>query len=234
MNKFPFNWINTKCLLTEPMFLNPNHYTPLYLGKEITVVNNTLSSTLSKTITYQIEGDACHSMAFSYIVQKTHNIAIGPLEYYGNTHLIQIGSSDVVMPCYGDPNLPKYYAVQDLKHRLLPQLAGARWPELSTSAANALKEQVAHYGKGVMLKHGAVENNEQDCSRSRKAKETEDQCRKVFGFDVYTVKHWTLNRVFQNYSNWQYRRRGLKKFCFGMFLKNSRYLNEFCTDSHET
>jgi hypothetical protein len=26
----------------------------------------------------------------------------------------------------------------------------------------------------------------------------------------------------------------LKKFCFVMFWKNSRYLNGFCTDSHET
>jgi hypothetical protein len=36
------------------------------------------------------------------------------------------------------------------------------------------------------------------------------------------------------YSNWQYLRHGLKKFCYGMFWKNSPYLNEFFTDSHET
>jgi hypothetical protein len=52
----------------------------------------------------------------------------------------------------------------------------------------------------------------------------------------YNVKFKCVesNPTNPNYSNWQYLRCGLKKLCFGMFWKNSRYLNEFCTDSHET
>ncbi|KAJ7780661.1 hypothetical protein DFH07DRAFT_765177 [Mycena maculata] len=69
---------------------------------------------------YRVEGEERRRMLFSYIVEKTRKVAIGPLEYCGNAHLVHIGTSDVVAPCYGDPTLTEYYALRDIKKRCLP------------------------------------------------------------------------------------------------------------------
>ncbi|KAJ6601818.1 hypothetical protein DFH09DRAFT_1069366 [Mycena vulgaris] len=52
--------------------------------------------------------------------------------------------------------------------------------------------------------------------------------------ELYFVSPMLTELATRTYSNWQYRRRGSKTFGFGMFSKNSQYLNGFCTDSHET
>ncbi|KAK6972260.1 hypothetical protein R3P38DRAFT_3134511 [Favolaschia claudopus] len=109
-------------------------------------------------------------MLFSYIVQQTRKVAIGPLEYCGNAHLVRIGSSDVVVPCYGDPNLPEYYAIRDLKNRMLPPvLPGARRAALSAEEAH---EESEEYAKSVSRKRSRDGNdeNEPQASNVRKPK----------------------------------------------------------------
>ncbi|KAJ6525973.1 hypothetical protein B0H19DRAFT_581421 [Mycena capillaripes] len=101
-------------------------------------------------------------MLFSYIVEKTRNVAIGPLEYCGNAHRVSIGSSTLVVPCYGDPSLSEFYAIRDLKNRALPPaLPGARRPKMSASVAKSLEYEVAEYEKGVSRKRTRDEDENQ-------------------------------------------------------------------------
>ncbi|KAJ6589569.1 hypothetical protein B0H19DRAFT_1303919, partial [Mycena capillaripes] len=91
--------------LDAPTFLRPDHYTPLFLE---TGDVSSLSLPRRHIYTYrwdkqmwsitpfpqnshgrdeigpvEITGEARHRMLFSYIVEKTRNVAIGPLEYCG-------------------------------------------------------------------------------------------------------------------------------------------------------
>lgn len=43
----------------------------------------------------EVKGEARRRTLFSYIVQQTRMVAIGPLEYCGNAHQVHIGSSTV-------------------------------------------------------------------------------------------------------------------------------------------
>ncbi|KAF8168973.1 hypothetical protein K438DRAFT_242210 [Mycena galopus ATCC 62051] len=71
----------------------------------------------------------------------------------------------LAVPCYGDPSLPKHYAIRDLKtHALPPVILGARWPEMADSVAKELENQVAGYSKVVSWKRALEgdENQNQD------------------------------------------------------------------------
>lgn len=48
-------------------------------------------------VPYEIVGQDRKRMLFSYIVEKTQKVAIGPLEYCGNAHRVNIGSSFVLV-----------------------------------------------------------------------------------------------------------------------------------------
>ncbi|KAF8148509.1 hypothetical protein K438DRAFT_1779580 [Mycena galopus ATCC 62051] len=118
----------------------------------------------------EVKGEARRHMLFSYIVQETRNVSIAPLEYCGNAHLVRIGSSDVVAPCYGDPSLPEYHAIRDLKNRILPPaLPGTRHPKISASVANELQFQIGEYVKSVSRKR-ALDGNENESPQTGGAK----------------------------------------------------------------
>ncbi|KAJ7752982.1 hypothetical protein B0H16DRAFT_1836159 [Mycena metata] len=139
--------------VVQPTFLKPNHYNPLFLdANELTSQSlprrtiyayrdvkqmwsitpfpgnsQGIQDIKDTTFPYRIEGDERKHMLFSYIIEKTRRVAIGPLEYCGNAHRVSIGAPTVVVPCYGDPTLPEFYAVRDLKGRALPPpVPGAR------------------------------------------------------------------------------------------------------------
>ncbi|KAJ7861373.1 hypothetical protein B0H14DRAFT_3863411 [Mycena olivaceomarginata] len=102
----------------------------------------------------EIKGEARRRTLFSYIVQQTRMVAIGPLEYCGNAHQVHIGSSTVIAPCFGDPTLPEYFAIRDSKMRILaPVLPGSRHPALSATEEDELDTQLAEYSKAVLRKH---------------------------------------------------------------------------------
>ncbi|KAJ7829659.1 hypothetical protein B0H14DRAFT_3143845 [Mycena olivaceomarginata] len=101
----------------------------------------------------EVKGEARRRTLFSYIVQQTRMVAIGPLEYCGNAHQVHIGSSTVIAPCFGDPTLPEYFAIRDLKTRILaPVLPGSRRPALSATEEAELDTQLAEYSKAVLRK----------------------------------------------------------------------------------
>ncbi|KAJ7872465.1 hypothetical protein B0H14DRAFT_3860345 [Mycena olivaceomarginata] len=101
----------------------------------------------------EVKGEARCRTLFSYIVQQTRMVAIGPLEYCGNAHQVHIGSSTVIAPCFGDPTLPEYFAIRDLKTRILaPVLPGSRRPALSATEEAELDTQLAEYSKAVLRK----------------------------------------------------------------------------------
>ncbi|KAK7016127.1 hypothetical protein R3P38DRAFT_2995242 [Favolaschia claudopus] len=134
----------------------PRRHIYTYRGQR----NNCCSDTRDKIVPTEITGVPRRRMLFSYIVQQTRKVAIGPLEYCGNAHLVRIGSSDVVVPCYGDPNLPEYYAIRDLKN---PRRA------VLTS------EEAARYGKSVSRKRARDGDgeNEPEKSSARKPKKND-------------------------------------------------------------
>ncbi|KAK6984303.1 hypothetical protein R3P38DRAFT_3269243 [Favolaschia claudopus] len=187
-------------LLDSPTFLRPNHYSPLFLAsgdasslslprrhiytyrgakKQLWSItpfptnSQGCPDTHDKIVPTEITGDSRRHMLFSYIVQQTRKVAIGPLEYCGNAHLVRIGSSDVVVPCYGDPTLPEFYAIRDLKSRMLPPvLPGARRAGLNSEEAASLHEDIEEYAKSVSRKRARDGNdeNEPQTSNVRKPK----------------------------------------------------------------
>ncbi|KAJ7795050.1 hypothetical protein B0H14DRAFT_2921129 [Mycena olivaceomarginata] len=157
--------------LDTPTFLRPDYYTPMILDK----VDFCFKSLPHRTVhTYRgdkqiwsITPPATNSqgrcfipdsaerrhMLFSYIVKHTQKVAIGPLEYCGNTHRISMGRSTRAVPCYGDPSLPEFYAECDLKSRLLPiVIPGERKPTLSSTATKTLKSQLREVASSRALK----------------------------------------------------------------------------------
>ncbi|KAJ7302580.1 hypothetical protein DFH08DRAFT_826462 [Mycena albidolilacea] len=153
-------------LLDSPTFLRPDHYSPLFLppadmnayicprryihGSTICKVEGKSSGAGMIT---EVKGEARRRTLFSYIVQQTRMVAIGPLEYCGNAHQVHIGSSTVIAPCFGDPTLPEYFAIRDLKTRILaPVLPGSRRPALSATEEAELDTQLAEYSKAVLRK----------------------------------------------------------------------------------
>ncbi|KAJ7210616.1 hypothetical protein C8J57DRAFT_1608084 [Mycena rebaudengoi] len=65
----------------------------------------------------EIIGAARTKRLFKTIVESTCGVAIGPLEYCGNAHLLHIGNVPVVSVCHGDPTIPPYYAKRSLRGR---------------------------------------------------------------------------------------------------------------------
>ncbi|KAF8176895.1 hypothetical protein K438DRAFT_1846331 [Mycena galopus ATCC 62051] len=155
--------------LDESTFLRPDYYAPLRLEKadfrsksmphrtvhtyrsdkqiwSITPLATNSQGTRNIQDTAEVKlilGDERRRMLFSYIVENTQKVAIGPLEYCGNAHQISFGRSTRVVPCYGDPSLPEFYIERDLKSRLLPAaVRGERQPSLSGAAAKTLKSQL--------------------------------------------------------------------------------------------
>jgi hypothetical protein len=58
-----------------------------------------------------------------------------------------------VVPCYGDPSLPEFYAEHDLKSRLLPTPIPGEWkPTLSSTATKTLKSQLSEVASSRALK----------------------------------------------------------------------------------
>ncbi|KAJ7775308.1 hypothetical protein B0H16DRAFT_1684288 [Mycena metata] len=175
---------------SEPTFLKPDHYSPLFLEKS-QIQSQSLPRRITHTYTWdkqmwsitplpqnsqgvrsgvdeasprQIEGEERRHMLFSYIVEKTHRVAIGPLEYCGNAHRVTFGASTVVVPCYGDPTRPQFYAIRDLKSRALPPAApGARRRGMNATASKELEFQLGALAKSRERKRardGADENAE--------------------------------------------------------------------------
>ncbi|KAK7000898.1 hypothetical protein R3P38DRAFT_3053515 [Favolaschia claudopus] len=186
-------------LLDSPTFLRPKHYSPLFLAssdasslslflaatstpiegrkKQLWSItpcptnSQGCSDTRDKIVPTEITGVPRRRMLFSYIVQQTRKVAIGPLEYCGNAHLVRIGSSDVVVPCYGDPNLPEYYAIRDLKNRMLPPvLPGARRAVLTSEEAASLHVEIEEYGKSVSRKRARDGDGENEPEKSNAQK----------------------------------------------------------------
>ncbi|KAJ7029911.1 hypothetical protein C8F04DRAFT_1398194 [Mycena alexandri] len=173
--------------IEQPTFLKPNHYTPLFLeASELTsqslprriiytyrVLKQMWSITpfpsnsqgirdiKDHSSPYRIEGDERRHMLFSYIIEKTHRVAIGPLEYCGNAHRVSVGASTVVVPCYGDPTLPEFYAVRDLKSRALPpSVPGARRQGMDSTASKEFEYQAGQLAKSTDRKRAREEGNE--------------------------------------------------------------------------
>ncbi|KAK6993143.1 hypothetical protein R3P38DRAFT_2567240, partial [Favolaschia claudopus] len=73
--------------------------------------------------------------------------------------------------CYGDPTLPEYYAIRDLKNRMLPPVRrGARRAGLTLEEGEELQDEIKEYAKSVSRKRardGDIEN-EPETSRVRK------------------------------------------------------------------
>ncbi|KAK7021461.1 hypothetical protein R3P38DRAFT_1126673 [Favolaschia claudopus] len=185
-------------LLDSPTFLRPKHYSPLFLAssdasslslprrhvytyrgakKQLWSItpfptnSQGCSDTRDKIVPTEITGVPRRRMLFSYIVQQTRKVAIGPLEYCGNAHLVRIGSSDVVVPCYGDPNLPEYYAIRDLMNRMLPPvLPGARRAVLTSEEAASLHDEIEEYGKSVSRKRARDGDGENEPEKSNAQK----------------------------------------------------------------
>ncbi|KAJ7633534.1 hypothetical protein DFH06DRAFT_1139867 [Mycena polygramma] len=114
---------------------------------------------------YPIDGEARRRMLFSYIVEKTHNVAIRPLEYCGTAHRVRIGSSTVVSPCYGDPSLPEYHALRELKSLCLPRASATRGERRASLGASGLKvfeEYVGEFAKSKDRKRAREEQDEND------------------------------------------------------------------------
>ncbi|KAK7019281.1 hypothetical protein R3P38DRAFT_2975923 [Favolaschia claudopus] len=176
-------------LLDSPTFLRPKHYSPLFLAssdasslslprrhvytyrgakKQLWSItpfptnSQGCSDTHDKIVPTEITGVPRRRMLFSYIVQQTRKVAIGPLEYCGNAHLVRIGSSDVVVPCYGDPNLPEYYAIRDLKN--------PRRAVLTSEEAASLHDEIEEYGKSVSRKRARDGDGENEPEKSNAQK----------------------------------------------------------------
>ncbi|KAK6996324.1 hypothetical protein R3P38DRAFT_3628974 [Favolaschia claudopus] len=118
--------------------------------------------TPDKMIPTEIAGDARRHMLFSYIVQQPLRSLLD-LWNTAETHTL-------VVPCYGDSNLPEYYAIRDLKNRMLPPvLPGARRAALSAEEAH---EESEEYAKSVSRKRSRDGNdeNEPQASNVRKPK----------------------------------------------------------------
>ncbi|KAF8150353.1 hypothetical protein K438DRAFT_1865641 [Mycena galopus ATCC 62051] len=174
-------------LLGGPTFLRPAHYSPLFLDHH----NFCAQSLLHQTVyTYRnnkqiwsitplpqnsqgvrakedsakpqrIEGMERKRMLSSYIVQNTQKVAIGPLEYCGNTHCITMGRSTIVVPCYGDPSLPEFYAERDLKNHLMPNgVHGERRPSLTAGATKELESQMGEFANSHTRKQAPEEDPE--------------------------------------------------------------------------
>ncbi|KAJ7623931.1 hypothetical protein DFH06DRAFT_1230607 [Mycena polygramma] len=170
-------------------FLRPGHYVPLFLGtadicsqslprrhiytyrheKQMWSItpfpenSQGVAHTRDATWPYQIEGEARQRMLFSYIVQKTHNVAVGPLEYCGTAHRVRIGSSTVVSPCYGDPSLPEFYAIRDLKGLCLPPASafrGRRRSDMGASEQKDFEKYVGEFNKSKGRKRARDEEDE--------------------------------------------------------------------------
>ncbi|KAK7034827.1 hypothetical protein R3P38DRAFT_2771895 [Favolaschia claudopus] len=56
----------------------------------------------------EVTGDARQSMLFKSIVQTTQGVSIGPLEYCGNGHMVQVGKNAFLAVCKGDPRVSTY------------------------------------------------------------------------------------------------------------------------------
>ncbi|KAJ7181929.1 hypothetical protein C8R46DRAFT_1027733 [Mycena filopes] len=134
--------------LDMPTFHRPDYYAPMLLEK---------AEFSSKSIPH------------------TQKVAIGPLEYCGNAHRINIGSSTRAVPCYGDPSLSEFYAERDLKRRLLPTaIPGERRPSLGSAAMKTLKSQLSEVATSRALKRArdeeGKENNNDGCMGPVKVK----------------------------------------------------------------
>ncbi|KAK6966925.1 hypothetical protein R3P38DRAFT_3151784, partial [Favolaschia claudopus] len=173
-------------LLDSPTFLRPKHYSPLFLAS-----SDASSLSLPRRHVYTYRGAKKQLWSItpfptnSQGCSDTHDKIVPTeitgvprrcywtLEYCGNAHLVRIGSSDVVVPCYGDPNLPEYYAIRDLKNRMLPPvLPGARRAVLTSEEAASLHDEIEEYGK-VCQESGramVMEKNEPEKSNAQKPK----------------------------------------------------------------
>ncbi|KAJ6615345.1 hypothetical protein B0H10DRAFT_1949907 [Mycena sp. CBHHK59/15] len=194
------NFFQQQGSLNTPTFLRPSHYNPLFLDsssicslalphrpvytytndKQIwSIIPFPENSQGMKTIEdsavpLAIVGAQRSRMLFSYIIEKTQRVAIGPLEYCGNAHRVSIGSSIVVTPCYGNPSLPEYYAIRDLKSRYLPSMSwGARHEAKFESQVQEITINIAQKqsrdeneapGGAVGLLKGAQEDSCKLCS----------------------------------------------------------------------
>ncbi|KAJ7722182.1 hypothetical protein B0H16DRAFT_1737867 [Mycena metata] len=171
----------------HPTFLKPDHYTPLFLDASELSSQSLPCRTIYAyrvlkqmwSITpfpansqdihdiedhnspYRTKGDERKHMLFSYIVEKTHHVAIGPLEYCSNAHRVSIGASTIVVPCYRDPTLPEFYALQDLKSRALPpSVPGMRRQGMDSTASKELEYQVGQLAKSLDRKRTRAEGDE--------------------------------------------------------------------------
>ncbi|KAJ7649351.1 hypothetical protein DFH06DRAFT_1094851 [Mycena polygramma] len=180
--------------IEAPTFLRPGHYDPLFLeAGDIRAQSLPRRTTFTfrsnkkqlwsitpfpdnsqgraqvedSTCVQQIIGEDRKRMLFSHIVKKTRKVAIGPLEYCGNARRVKIGSSTVVTPCYGDPSLPEFYAVRNLKSRFLPPVVpGARRQGISSSEQTIFEDSLSTL---ISLKRSRFDEkeNEADVSISR-------------------------------------------------------------------
>ncbi|KAJ7183847.1 hypothetical protein C8R46DRAFT_1308972 [Mycena filopes] len=177
-----------------PTFLRPDYYAPMLLEKaefsSKSIPVRTIHTYRSDKQIWSITPPAANSqgmsgirdsadvtvvlgeerrrMLFSYIVKHTQKVAIGPLEYCGNAHRINIGSSTRAVPCYGDPSLSEFYAERDLKRRLLPTaIPGERRPSLGSAAMKTLK---SHRALKRARDEEGKENNNDGCMGPVKVK----------------------------------------------------------------
>ncbi|KAJ7843774.1 hypothetical protein B0H14DRAFT_2585553 [Mycena olivaceomarginata] len=138
-------------LMDQPTFMRPEHYIPLLLEPNEMRAKSRPHLTVRYLVRLQVK---LANISFSpTLSQGPCNVAIGPLEYCGNGHLVHIGSAAVAVPCYGAPSLSGYYAIRDLKTRALPPvIRGARRPEMTDSIAKELGIQKAGYDKALSWK----------------------------------------------------------------------------------
>ncbi|KAK7021599.1 hypothetical protein R3P38DRAFT_2780807 [Favolaschia claudopus] len=54
----------------------------------------------------EFSGEARQSMLFKSIVTASQSVSIGPLEYYGNGHMVEVGNNSFLTVCKGDPYIP--------------------------------------------------------------------------------------------------------------------------------
>ncbi|KAJ7187358.1 hypothetical protein C8R46DRAFT_1207309 [Mycena filopes] len=175
--------------LDMPTFLRPDYYAPMLLEKaefsSKSIPVRTIHTYRSDKQIWSITPPATNSqgmsgirdsadvtvvlgeerrcMLFSYIVKHTQKVAIGPLEYCGNAHRINIGSSTRAVPCYGDPSLSEFYAERDLKRRLLPTaIPGERRPSLGSAAMKTLKSQLSEVATSRVLKRARDEEGKEN------------------------------------------------------------------------
>ncbi|KAJ7101589.1 hypothetical protein C8R43DRAFT_243241 [Mycena crocata] len=199
------NFFHEQGLLDEPTFMRPNHYSPLFLqasdvrsqslprrpiftyrnDKQLWSItpfpenSNGHRFTEDTATPIRIEGIARKRMLFSYIVEKTRNVAIGPLEYCGNAHLVSKGSSTIAVPCYGSPSLPEHYALRDIKSRLLPIAGPGVRRQMSETGQKEYEKQAVHLSAGFARKRAQDENEppvgENGPSKPKKRRMNADQ-----------------------------------------------------------